>query len=63
MMIRRAVWTAICATLAMIGTAIGWGSMVARTGAAAALSGGPLDLAHHAPEDRLMSRPHGGGPP
>jgi hypothetical protein len=52
-MTRHAVWTAICAILAMIGTVIGWSGMVTRTNAAATLAGDPLDGVDHAPEGRL----------
>jgi mono/diheme cytochrome c family protein len=41
-MTRRAVWTTICATLAMVGAAIGSGGMVTGTNAGATLSGGPF---------------------
>ena len=53
-MTRRAFWTATCATLAVIGTAVGVGRLATPTSAAATLSGGQLDPADLAPERRLV---------
>jgi hypothetical protein len=52
-MTRRAFWTAACATLAVIGTAIGAGRVVTPTRAAATLPGSRVDPADQAPDRRL----------
>ena len=49
-MTRRAFRTAACATLAVVGAAIGPGRAVIPTNAAAALSDSPLDLVDRTPE-------------